>query len=186
MRRLDEAEMASLMAAELIARLKTVATDQPLQLEHLDPVATLRAAAATLKAASGSSITIEIRSDEPIEPIRTDRLALVNAVLNLVVNARDAMPDGGTITIQLTKYRAPDIGETLAIIVADTGHGMSENVLKRAFDPYFSTKSPTDGRGLGLSSVLGFARQNGGTATIDSTPGQGTRVTLLLPTSAKH
>lgn len=181
---LEEAEMASTMAAGLIQRLKAVATDQPLRLEITDVGALLCDALATFKAATGQDISIEVETERDAPPVRTDRHALVNAVLNLVLNARDAMPDGGMITLAMRTTGGTGEGAFLEISVTDDGRGMPPEILRRAFDPYFSTKSPADGRGLGLASVRGFARQCGGRAAIESTPGNGTRVTIAIPVAA--
>lgn len=174
---LEEAEMASAMAADLIRRLKAVATDQPMHLESVSPATVLRNALPTFKAAAGPQIMIEFADEAGAIAILTDRNALLNAILNLVFNARDAMPEGGTIKITVRSSRA----HAIAISVSDTGAGMTASILKRAFDPYFSTKSPAEGRGLGLASVLGFALQCGGDVAIESAPAKGTHVTLTLP-----
>jgi signal transduction histidine kinase len=114
-----------------------------------------------------------------------------NALLNLVVNARDALETGGSVRIELAcREHASDLrsgedvlpaGRYLELAVIDDGSGMEEAVLARAFDPFFTTKEPGRGTGLGLSMVFGFAHQSGGLARIDSGPGTGTRVSLLLP-----
>ena len=116
---------------------------------------------------------------------------LEGALLNLVLNARDAMPGGGVITFEtvnkkLTKKgvaKLPDLkpGNYVAISVTDTGRGMSPDVSAHAFDPFFTTKEVGEGTGLGLSMVLGFAKQAGETAQIESEPGQGATVRLYLP-----
>ena len=111
-------------------------------------------------------------------------------MLNLAFNARDAMPDGGTITVSgrnLPGARAGGDGggaDFVELTVADTGAGMPAEVLARAFEPFFTTKEIGKGSGLGLAQTYGFARQSGGTARIESEPGKGTRVTLTLPRSA--
>jgi CheY-like chemotaxis protein len=115
---------------------------------------------------------------------------LENALLNLCINARDAMPDGGRITIETAlrgiepaAARELDLaaGEYVALMVRDTGSGMPPEVIARAFDPFFTTKPLGEGTGLGLSMVYGFVRQSGGQARITSQPGQGTEICLLLP-----
>jgi signal transduction histidine kinase len=115
---------------------------------------------------------------------------LESALLNLAINARDAMPDGGKLTISTANARidgvtadAPALspGEYICIDVTDTGTGMSAEVAARAFDPFFTTKPIGQGTGLGLSMIYGFARQSNGHATIDSKIGQGTSVKLYLP-----
>ena len=125
-------------------------------------------------------------------PAFADPAQVEQAVLNLVLNARDAMPNGGEIGVVLANCPIapgepaafPPPGDYVRISVVDTGRGMPPDVLSRAFEPFFTTKS-TGGSGLGLSQVLGFARQSGGDVRIDSTPGKGTRVDLLLPRAAE-
>jgi len=110
--------------------------------------------------------------------------------MNLAVNAKDAMPNGGTLSIRaksvMLKGEATEdglSGEFIAIRVADTGHGIPANVVTRVFEPFFTTKEVGKGTGLGLSQVYGFAKQSGGVATISSTEGRGTTITIYLPRS---
>ena len=107
------------------------------------------------------------------------------AILNLAINARDAMPDGGDLTIRTQPWRiAQDVelepGDYVQIAVQDTGTGMPPEVVARAFDPFFTTKGVGKGTGLGLSQVYGIARQAGGTVRIDSRPGEGTTIYIYL------
>jgi CheY-like chemotaxis protein len=119
-----------------------------------------------------------------------DTNQLENATLNLCINARDAMPDGGHLTIETANIsldefgaRQRDVppGEYVSVCVTDTGTGMSPEVVARAFDPFFTTKPMGQGTGLGLSMIYGFVRQSGGQVRIDSTTGAGTTVQLFLP-----
>lgn len=129
---------------------------------------------------------------EPIDPgwnVETDPLQLELAVLNLAFNARDAMPEGGTLTISAELRSgavAPDLpaGDYVALTVADTGTGMPPEVAKRAVEPFFTTKGVGRGTGIGLSMAFGVARQSGGMLTIDSEMGKGTAITLFLPLAA--
>jgi CheY-like chemotaxis protein len=131
---------------------------------------------------------------EQLWPAMVDPSQVEAAILNLCLNARDAMPEGGRLVIQTSNItvRGGDLGEPMdlhpgdyvQISISDTGAGMSPEVKARAFEPFFTTKGPGAGSGLGLSQVYGLARQSGGAVTIDSTPGQGTRVTLSLPRAA--
>ncbi|WP_213980847.1 response regulator [Sphingomonas sp. dw_22] len=129
---------------------------------------------------------------EPIDPswnVETDPLQLELAVLNLAFNARDAMPEGGTLTISAelrSGVVAPDLpaGDYVALTVADTGTGMPPEVAKRAVEPFFTTKGVGRGTGIGLSMAFGVARQSGGVLTIDSEIGKGTAITLFLPLAA--
>jgi len=138
----------------------------------------------------GPDIALEFELDDARAPVMSDRTQLELAVLNLAINARDAMPEGGRLTI-CTRIRQVEPGdpvlepgEYVELSVADTGEGMSRDVIERAFDPFFTTKGVGKGTGLGLSQVYGVARQAGGTASITSTAGQGAVVTLLLRRAA--
>ena len=135
---------------------------------------------------------VEIKVDVPDGPsaVRVDPGEFELAILNLAVNAKDAMPQGGTLTIRAKpvtlRGEASDeglSGEFVAVRVADTGQGIPSEVLSRVFEPFFTTKDFGKGTGLGLSQVYGFAKQSGGTATVSSTDGRGTAVTLYLPRS---
>jgi two-component system NtrC family sensor kinase len=133
-------------------------------------------------------VAIDIARD--IWPVAVDLHELELALVNLVVNSRDAMPEGGTvkITAKNVRLRPEDTperlrGEFVALMVIDTGCGIDTDVLPKVFEPFFTTKQPDKGTGLGLSQVYGLARQSGGTATIWSEPGSGTIVTLYLPRS---
>ena len=115
-----------------------------------------------------------------------DANQLENALLNLAINARDAMPEGGTLTIRTARHEEPDgsdlsAGRYVSVTVADTGHGMEPEVLGRAMEPFFSTKPVGKGTGLGLAQVYAIAHQSGGTIRIDSRVGEGTKVSILLP-----
>ena len=134
----------------------------------------------------GPDIVLAVALDETRATVMSDRTQLELAVLNLAINARDAMPEGGRLTIS-TAIRTVGAGDPVLepgdyvdLSVADTGEGMSPEVIERAFDPFFTTKGVGKGTGLGLSQVYGVARQAGGAARIASTPGVGTVVSLLL------
>ena len=134
----------------------------------------------------GPDITLSIQLDEVDAAVMSDRTQLELAVLNLAINARDAMPDGGRLTISTTVRHLADgdpvlvSGDYVELSVADTGEGLSPAVLERAFDPFFTTKGIGKGTGLGLSQVYGVARQAGGTAQIANGAQGGAVVTLLL------
>ncbi|HZT78351.1 MAG TPA: PAS domain-containing protein [Vicinamibacterales bacterium] len=124
-----------------------------------------------------------------------DPAALEAAVLNIALNARDAMPDGGSLTFRTTALDVPEAratefdvppGSYLALAIEDTGTGMTPDVVARVFEPFFTTKTGGAGTGLGLSMVYGFAKQSGGSVTITSEPGRGTTVTLYLPVAGKQ
>jgi two-component system NtrC family sensor kinase len=135
---------------------------------------------------------IEIKVDVPdtVCAVRIDPGEFELAILNLAVNAKDAMPGGGTLTLRAKpvtlKGEATEeglSGEFVAVRIADTGHGIPADILTRVFEPFFTTKEVGKGTGLGLSQVYGFAKQSGGTATVSSTEGRGTAITLYLPRS---
>ena len=129
---------------------------------------------------------------EPIDPswnVETDPLQLELAILNLAFNARDAMPEGGTLTISAALRSgmvSPElpVGDYVGLTIADTGTGMSPEVMRRAVEPFFTTKGVGRGTGIGLSMAFGVARQSGGVLTIDSEEGKGTAITLFLPLAA--
>jgi signal transduction histidine kinase len=146
---------------------------------------------ALLEATLGKSIRIELQLHPQLWPAYADRNEIERAVLNLAINARDAMPAGGTLTLR-TKNGAfpepqslddPPTGPCVVLVVADTGTGMPKQVRERAFDPYFTTKPAGQGSGLGLSQVYGVMKQLRGTTEIASAEGVGTTVRLLLPRS---
>ncbi|GIZ53949.1 ATP-binding protein [Noviherbaspirillum aridicola] len=137
-----------------------------------------------------SNVTLETRVPDGLWPVTLDPTQLELALINLVINARDAMPAGGSITIEAcneTLACAPDglaAGDYLHIRVADTGLGMSPEVMARALDPFFTTKDVGKGSGLGLPQAYGFARQSGGTLLLHSTEGRGTAIDIYLPRAA--
>jgi PAS domain S-box-containing protein len=138
----------------------------------------------------GAPIKIETRLAPDLWPVHVDAHEFENAVLNLAVNARDAMPKGGTLSIETGNLNLIDgnaaalqlaPGDYVRIAVADTGSGMPKAILAKAFEPFFTTKEVGKGTGLGLAQLYGFVRQSGGQAAIDSTEGKGTIVMLYLP-----
>jgi two-component system cell cycle sensor histidine kinase/response regulator CckA len=128
---------------------------------------------------------------DPDARIEVDPVQLVHALLNLAINARDAMPEGGRLNIRgaviaprpslRRRYPALRPGPHVEIVIEDTGTGMDADVRTRIFEPFFSTKEVGKGTGLGLAMVYGFIEQSGGIIEVDSTPGEGTSFTILLP-----
>jgi CheY-like chemotaxis protein/two-component sensor histidine kinase len=142
-----------------------------------------------LRHSIGSNIRMETRLSPEAGHGVCDANQLENAILNLAINARDAMPEGGTLTISTGRELSggePDLapGEYVCVSIGDTGEGMRPEILARATEPFFSTKPLGKGTGLGLAQVYGIARQSGGTVRIESRPGQGTTVRLLLPAAS--
>lgn len=185
----EAAHAAAESAAELTTRMLAFARRQRLAAEPTDVGALLARMRAMLTRTLGARIEIALVSNGVIWPALANPLQLESAVLNLCVNARDAMPEGGRLTIETANVRlgpedgaADDAAEDhVMIAVSDTGAGMPPEVLARACDPFFTTKDPGKGTGLGLSMVYGFVEQSKGRLQIRSEPGQGTTVTLYLP-----
>ena len=177
-------------AAALTHRLLAFARRQPLIPKSVDANALVVSLEDLLRRTIGETIDLEIRASDDLWGTLCDPNQLESALLNLAINARDAMPDGGKLRIATFNARLDGVtadtpalapGDYVCIDVTDTGTGMSAEVAARAFDPFFTTKPIGQGTGLGLSMIYGFARQSNGHATIDSKIGQGTAVKLYLP-----
>jgi CheY-like chemotaxis protein len=141
-----------------------------------------------LRASLRGNIEMRVEVADEVWPIEVDLAELEIALLNVAVNARDAMRDGGIFTIDvrnLPPNAAMPNAEHVAIVLHDSGIGIPPEVIGKVFDPFFTTKEPGEGTGLGLSQVYGFAQQSGGTVAIDSQPGCGTTLTIHLPRSSK-
>ena len=140
-----------------------------------------------LRRTLGEMVQIETRLGEAVPVIMADPGQIENALLNLSINARDAMPEGGTLVIETVLVTVSgEIGEIASgtyvrLTVSDTGVGMPPQVRQRAFEPFFTTKGPGAGSGLGLSMVYGFVKQSGGHVELHSRPGEGTRIGIYLP-----
>ena len=179
--------------AELTRRLLAFARKQTLQSQAMDLNACVADSAALLRRTLGEAIQVRLDLAPDLWPLRADPSQVGDALLNLALNARDAMPAGGTLTIGTANTRvdagdaSPDLpaGDYVALGVSDSGTGMTPDVLERVMEPFFTTKPPGAGSGLGLSMIYGFARQSGGALMVDSTPGAGTTVRLLLPRAAE-
>ncbi|MDE2602229.1 MAG: PAS domain-containing protein [Bradyrhizobium sp.] len=187
-RYIDAAMTSANRAAALTHRLLAFARRQPLVPKSVDANQLVVSLEDLLRRTIGEAIDLAIVASDDLWTTLCDPNQLESALLNLAINARDAMPDGGRLVISTRNTRfdeamadAPAPGEYVCIEVADTGTGMSAEVAARAFDPFFTTKPIGQGTGLGLSMIYGFARQSNGQATIDSTPGHGTAVRLYLP-----
>ncbi len=178
-------------AASLTQRLLAFSRRQPLAPKSVDVNELVQGMDELIRRSIGETIELRLETQPSIWRTQCDPNQLESALLNLLINARDAMPDGGRLTIR-TENAVSDraiseqpgaSGEFVKISVIDTGHGMSPDILKRVFEPFFTTKAIGHGTGLGLSMVYGFARQSGGFAEIDSREGRGTIVNLYLPRS---
>ena len=169
-------------AASLTQRLLAFSRRQPLVPQQTDIGRLIAGMADLLSRSITEAIAIQIKVPDDLWLVEVDQNQLENAILNLAVNARDAMPECGTLTI--AAYNDVAIGtreEWVTIEVTDTGVGMDATTLSKAFDPFFTTKEVGKGTGLGLSMVYGFAKQSNGDVVIESEPGKGTSVRILLP-----
>jgi PAS domain S-box-containing protein len=190
-RLIDGALQSAERAKTLVQRLLAFARRQPLQPQAVDLKRLVSGMADLISSTSGPNVQVCVDLPDDLPPATADANQVEMAVLNLAVNARDAMLDGGTLTISAVRAsvrseeRSPmPRGHYVRLSVGDNGVGMDEETLARAIEPFFSTKGVGKGTGLGLSMVHGLALQLGGGLTIDSKPGEGTTVNLWLPISA--
>lgn len=189
-RYLGAAQDAARRAAALTHRLLAFSRRQTLEPRATDVRALMHGMSELVARTSGSAISVRTQADTALWPAFVDPSQLENAVLNLCINARDAMPGGGRITLEAAnqvlvgepakRLELPD-GDYLCLRVNDTGAGMPPEVLAHVFEPFFTTKPIGQGTGLGLSMIYGFAQQSGGQVRIESVPGEGTTVALYLP-----
>jgi len=174
-------------AGNLIRSLLMLARRRPLDMQAFDVNATIRGMEPLLRQSVGPAICIEFDLAPDLWSVKADVNQTDVAILNLAINARDAMPVGvlriATANVELTGEPDGLAGPHVSISVTDTGTGMSTETIARAFEPFFTTKAPEKGSGLGLSSVYAFARQSNGTVVIASKQGEGTTVTIYLPRS---
>jgi PAS domain S-box-containing protein len=187
---IERAIAAAERGATLTRRLLAFSRRQPLNPTRLDVRALLLGMADMLRRMLGETVQVSITAPKDLQPCVADAGQLENAMLNLAINARDAMPTGGNLTITAENRdleRGPEAkameirpGRYVHIEVRDDGVGMTPDLLERAIEPFFTTKEVGEGSGLGLSMVYGFAKQSGGAVRIDSAPGQGTVVSLYL------
>ncbi|MBR7621782.1 response regulator [Phenylobacterium sp. 20VBR1] len=178
-------------AAGLTARLLAFARRQPLNPTRLQINAVVRDLTDLLHRTLGEQVELETVLSSRVWVIEADQNQLESALVNLAVNARDAMPEGGKLTIETDnteldeRYAETDAevipGQYVVVAVSDCGEGMSKETLDRVFEPFFTTKEVGKGTGLGLSMVYGFVKQSGGHVTIYSEPGMGTTVKLYFP-----
>lgn len=187
---LDNATDGVKRSAALTQRLLSFSRKQPLAPSVLDINDRIGGMEELLRRTLGSTVTVHVIKGEDLWPAKADECQLENAILNLAINARDAMPSGGVITIetknaQTEGFSTDDvqggIDQYVTISVKDTGVGMSDDVKQRAFEPFFTTKPPGEGTGLGLSQIYGFIKQSDGYVKIESVIGSGTLVKLYLP-----
>jgi CheY-like chemotaxis protein len=182
----DTALQAALRGAELTRQLLAFSRRQALEPKVFDLNALVRGTTQLLRRTLGERIVIQLQLAEALWPAIADPTQVESALVNLAINARDAMPRGGRLRIACFNHRGPPAegmaeGDYVALAVTDTGTGMEAEVARRAFDPFFTTKPVGKGTGLGLSMIYGFARQSGGHVALRTAPGEGTTVTIYLP-----
>ena len=190
-RYVDAAADGARRAAQLTQRLLAFSRQQPLKPETVDANKLVRGMSEILRHSLGGDVQLECVLAGGLWRTHADPNQLESVVLNLAINARDAMAEGGRLTIETAnchldaRYVTPHIGvapgQYVMIAVTDTGAGMTPEVIAKAFDPFFTTKGVGKGTGLGLSQVYGFVKQSGGHVKIYSEPGQGTTIKLYLP-----
>ncbi len=188
---MDAASTSAQRAAGLTARLLAFSRRQSLDSKATDVNALVLSLEDLLRRTMGENIEVAIATVEGLPPSLVDANQLENAILNLAINARDAMPDGGRLTIESgvatvdESYAATradlEVGKYVTVAVSDTGVGMDAATIEKVFEPFFTTKPVGQGTGLGLSMVYGFAKQSNGQVRIHSTPELGTSITLYLP-----
>jgi signal transduction histidine kinase/CheY-like chemotaxis protein len=191
LRLIERATGAVTRGGHLTSRLLAFSRRQRLAARPTDVNALLSELITLATSTLGRRVQVVPELSDDLWPAMVDPSQVESAILNLCLNARDAMQDGGRLTIRTSNLMVPagqsggdsqlPPGAYVQVCILDTGTGMSPEVKARAFDPFFTTKGPGAGSGLGLSQVQGMARQAGGSVSIDSTPGKGTRVTLCLP-----
>ncbi len=179
--------------AALVRQLLAVGRRQPVQPRRVRLDDVLARALPVVREQVGDRVDVVVRSDPEVPAVFVDEGQLVQAVLELAANARDAMPAGGTLTIETSASRLdesfaemhPGVAPGLYAVLAtsDTGRGMDDATLARAFEPFFTTKAAGQGKGLGLPSVQGVVRQAGGSIDVASSPGRGTTFRIFLPAS---
>jgi two-component system cell cycle sensor histidine kinase/response regulator CckA len=188
---IDEIKSASRRARSLTQQLLAFSRKQMLQPRVLDMNTVVRDSEQILRRLIGENIAMNVTMEQHPARVRADQGQLAQVLMNLVVNARDAMPHGGTLTIETANHdvgsgeaqahRGLREGRYVALGVRDTGIGMDEDTKARIFEPFFTTKPPGQGTGLGLSTAYGIVKQSGGYIAVDSALGQGTVFTVLLP-----
>jgi PAS domain S-box-containing protein len=181
-------------AAQLTAQLLAFARRQPLKAEVFDAVDSVRRLKAMLQTLVGSNVVIEVEAACEAGAVEADRGQYETALINMAVNARDAMDGRGRLSIQVSMAEAIPGGRAASAVsgrfvvvrLTDTGPGIASSQLERIFEPFYTTKAVGKGTGLGLSQVYGFAKQSGGDVRVDSSPGQGATFSLYLPATAKR
>jgi CheY-like chemotaxis protein/anti-sigma regulatory factor (Ser/Thr protein kinase) len=186
LRAVQAIETASQRGASLTRQLLTFARRQSVNPQTIDLRARIHSIRDVLDTGLGGAVQLHIEVDDDVWLVTVDPVELETALVNLVINARDALPTGGSITVHASNIFIDDDarkGDHVAIRVHDTGVGIPPDVIAKVFDPFFTTKPIGKGTGLGLSQVHGFAHQAGGTVAVASELGKGTTLTICLPRS---
>jgi len=186
-----EIKKAGERAAALTQQLLAFSRRQILTPEEVDLNAVVDGVHSILLRLIGERIRLEVSREPGLFPVEADRVQLEQVLMNFAVNARDAMPDGGTLSISTKSVKMRDDaqeggtdlppGDYVQVTVADTGCGMDEKTMARVFEPFFTTKERGRGTGLGLSTVYGIVKQSGGAVSVSSTPGKGSMFSVYLP-----
>lgn len=188
--RIDDIDAAAQRGADLVRRLMIFTRQRPLQKTVVDTNACIEDIRGLLTRALGEAVHMKLELGRDIYPVHIDQDQFVNALINMAVNARDAMPRGGTLTIETRNILLdeqtlphPDLapGPYVMVSVKDTGMGMPESVRRRIFEPFFTTKPAGEGTGLGLSMIYGLIQQSSGHIDVDSDIGRGTTFRIYLP-----
>ena len=193
---LDEVIGAAERAARLTHQLLTFSRREPVRPELLDMREVVREMEALLRRTIGEHVALEVDTGRPVSLVKADPSGMEQVVLNLAVNARDAMPSGGVLSLTVDEVTLDNAaaesngltwgGRFVRLVVADTGEGIDPEVAEHIFEPFFTTKPKELGTGLGLATVYGAVAQAGGGVRVDSTPGEGSRFEVLLPVSVSE
>lgn len=187
---IQEAERAADMGARLTRRLLAFARQSPLEPSVINLNRLIVDTLGILKTSLSTQVSMKTDLATELWEVHTDRSEIENAIINLAINARDAMPAGGTITIRAdnatirspaSRFLSLNAGDYACLSITDTGEGMDQETLSRIFEPFFTTKEPGKGTGLGLASIFGFVRQSGGDVVAESAIESGTTITIYLP-----
>jgi PAS domain S-box-containing protein len=177
-----EIEKAAERASRLTSQLLIFSRNEVVQRRVLDVAEVLTGLTSLLDRTLGENVRLMTDVERPLRRVEADATQIEQVLVNLAVNARDAMPSGGELRVELANVaEGPNGAPAVRLRVRDTGTGMNQDVVERAFEPFYTTKPKGEGTGLGLATVYGIVTQTGGTIEIDSTPGGGTTIEVLLP-----
>ena len=182
----DQMRHAAEQGAELVRRMMAFARKQDLTPASVDTRSLCASVNGLISPTLGGRVKVDWKCEDAVRYPFVDRSQLELALVNLIINARDAMPDGGTISVEISEEPATQGGESMIRIrVSDEGQGIPPEIIDRVTEPFFTTKEAGKGTGLGLSMVAGFVQQSGGRFSVSSEPGSGTSIEILLPSTAE-